>query len=254
MDNFLKKTTKDAGKKLLEHFKKEKNLFSLRKGSKEVVTRYDKEIDSLIIKEIEKKYPRHSIMTEESGMKDKSSDYLWIVDSLDGSGNFANKNPLFSVCIALLYKNEIILGSTYAPAIDEFYFAKKGRGAFLNGKRVVVSNVSQMKQSYFAFCDGHEKNKKKLSRVLGSVFENVVDLRKIGSAGVETGWIASGRLDGFLMFQGDPWDLASGVLITQEAGGKVTDFEGKPWRNERGNFIFSNKKTHNEIKALLSRN
>ena len=131
MENFIKNISKISGDELLKNFNKEKDLISLRQNSKEVVTKYDKEIDSLIIKEIEKKYPEHNILAEESGLKDNGSDYLWIIDSLDGSGNFANKNPLFSVCIALLFKNNLILGVTYAPAIDEFYFAKKGEGASL---------------------------------------------------------------------------------------------------------------------------
>jgi len=251
MEKFIKKITKQAGKKLLFYFKREKNLISLRQSSKTVVTKYDKAIDQFLIKEIEKKYPGHSILAEESGFKDKKSDYLWIVDSLDGSGNFANKNPLFSICLALLYKKELILAVTYAPAIDEFYFAKKGRGAFLNGRRIKVSQTAKLKDSYVVFCDGHEKNRKKLSRQLSAVFQNAIDLRKIGSAGVETGWVAAGRVDGFLVFQADPWDLASGTLILQEAGGMVSDFSGKSWGIRRGDFIFSNKKTHQQLKKLV---
>ncbi len=251
MQEFSKKLIKRAGDKLLSQFKQEKKLLSVRKGSKEVVTRYDKEMDEFLIKEIEKKYSKHSLLTEESGLNDKGSDYLWIIDSLDGSGNFANGNPLFSICIALLYKGEIIMGLTYAPAIDEFYFARKGKGAYLNGRRLGVSEVDRLKRSYIAFCDGFEKDKKMLSRKLSGIFENVIDLRKIGSAGVETGWVASGRMDGFLMFQGDPWDIASGVIITEEAGGRVTDFDGKFWQNRRGDFLFSNGRIHESLRKIV---
>ncbi len=233
-------------------FKKEKSLLSLRQSSKEVVTKYDKAIDIFLIAEIDKKYPNHSILTEESGFKDKCSDYLWIIDSLDGSGNFANGNPLFSVCLALLYKKELMLAVTYAPAIDEFYFAKKDKGAFLNGKRIKVSQTAKLKNSYVVFCDGYEKNRKKLSRQLSAVFQNSIDLRKIGSAGVETGWVAAGKVDGFLVFQGDPWDLASGTLIVQEAGGRISDFNGKPWSIKRGDFIFSNRKIHKKLEKLVN--
>ncbi len=252
MENFIKNISKISGDELLKNFNKEKDLISLRQNSKEVVTKYDKEIDSLIIKEIEKKYPEHNILAEESGLKDNGSDYLWIIDSLDGSGNFANKNPLFSVCIALLFKNNLILGVTYAPAIDEFYFAKKGEGAFLNKKRIKVSETKNLKNSYIYFCDGHEKDKDKLSKDLSLVFKNVIDLRKIGSAGVETGWVASGRADGFLIFKGDPWDLASGVLIIEEAGGKVSSFKNEPWVIKEGSYIFSNNKIHKNLINLLN--
>ncbi len=251
MENFIKKLTKEAGDKLLTYFKEEKKLLSLREGSKEVVTKYDKEIDLFIVKKIEEEYPEHSILTEESGMKKRNSDYLWVVDSLDGSGNFANGNPIFSVCIALSFKNELIISSIYAPALEEFYFAQKEKGAFLNGKKINVSSVESMKRSYVMFCDGHEKNKKFLSKKLSSVYEKVIDLRKLGSAGVETGWLALGRIDGFLMFDGDSWDLAAGALIVKEAGGEVTDFKGNPWEIKRGSFIFSNSKIHQELEESV---
>ncbi len=251
MEEFIKKLTKNAGDLVLPNFKKEKDLLSLRKGSKDVVTKYDKDADNYIVSEINKRYPEHGILTEESGFNGKKSDYLWIVDSLDGSGNFANGNPLFSVCIALSYREELILTSTYAPAIDEFYFAKKDKGAFLNGKRINVSSTKKVKDSYVAFCDGHEKDRKKLSGKLSLVFENAIDLRKLGSAGIEAGWVAMGRLDAFLMFEGDPWDLASGVLIVREAGGRVSDIKNDKWKRERGSFIFSNKKIHEEIRSLI---
>ena len=250
MEQFIKNITQKAGEDLFKYFKEEEDLVAVRKGSKEVVTKYDKIVDEMIVGEIEKEYPQHSILTEESGFKDKGSDYLWIVDSLDGSGNFANRNPLFSVCVALSYKGELLLGTTYAPVLNEFYYAKRGEGAFLNGEKISVRE-NDLESSYVVFCDGHEKDKKSLSQRLSRVFESVIDLRKIGSAGVETGWLASGRVDAFLMFQGDPWDLASGVLLVEEAGGMVTDLEGNPWRLERGDFVFSNGKNHNQIKKLI---
>mgnify|MGYP000075831187 CR=1 FL=1 len=103
MEDFIKQITKKAGEKALNWFK-EGELVSIRGTSKEVVTKYDKKLDEMIIKEIESKYPKHNLLTEESGEKNKGSQYTWIVDSLDGSGNFANKNPLFSVCVALMKK------------------------------------------------------------------------------------------------------------------------------------------------------
>ncbi len=251
MDNFIIKITKNTGDELLSWFKEDENLSSLRKGSKDVVTDYDKKADEMIIKEIESAYPHHNLLTEESGEKNKGSEYTWIVDSLDGSGNFANGNPLFSVCIALMKNEELVLGATYAPFLDEFYFAKKGEGAFLNGEKISVTS-NELKSSYLVFCDGGEKDKEMLSSKLSSLFKEAVDLRKIGSAGVETGWLASGRVDGFIVFQADPWDLASGALIVREAGGFVSDFEGFPWEAKRGDFIFSNSINHNQIKSILS--
>lgn len=197
MEKFLKILAKQSGDFLLSHFKKDKSLIGQRTTSKEAATKYDKISDKMIINEIEKKYPDHSILTEESGMHDKKSDWLWIVDSLDGTSNFANGNPLFSVCIALMHKNKLLVSSTYAPAIDEFYFAKKGKGAFLNGKKIKVSEISKMGYSYFFFCEGGDKTRQKAARIANKIFLQVTDLRKIGSGGIETAWVACGKADGY---------------------------------------------------------
>jgi len=236
----------------LENFKKEKELLSMRTTSKEAATRYDNESDKLIIEEIRNKYPEHNILTEESGLEDKNSDYLWIVDSLDGTGNFANYNPLFSVCIALLKNKELKLGAIYAPAIDEFYFAEKSKGAFLNNERISVSEVSSLEKSYIIFCEGAEKDRQRTSKIMNKIYPQVTDHRKIGSAGVETGWVASGKVDGYWTTRIEPWDVAAGVLLIQEAGGKVTDFKGNPWTPERKDLVCSNGKIHPKMKKEIS--
>ncbi len=250
MENFLLEITKKSGDFLMEKFKKREELFLVRKRSKDVVTEYDKKNDQLILEEIARKFPSHGVLAEESGFNKKDSDYLWIVDSLDGSGNFANGNPLFSVCIAISYKGEVVLGSVYAPAIDEFYFAKKGEGVFLNSKKIKVSENKKVEDSYLFFCDGYVKDKKNLAQKVSQIFERAIDFRKIGSAGVELGWVASGRGDGFIIFEGDPWDVAAGKLLVEEAGGLVTDFNGDRWSPKRGSYVFSNGKIHDELLGL----
>lgn len=252
MKKFLQKITKEAGEMALEFFKKEKSLISLRGTSKEVVTKYDKLLDNFLIEKIREKYPNHNLLTEESGFLKGKSDYLWIIDSLDGSSNFANKNPLFSICVALMKKRKLIFSSIYAPAINEFYFSQKGKGAFLNGKKIKVSKTFELSQSYILFCDGHEKNREKITKIFSRIFPKVKDLRKIGSAGIEIGWVASGRAEAFFVTKIDPWDVAAGVLLLKEAGGKITDFFGNPWQLESKNLLFSNKKIHPKILKLIS--
>lgn len=243
---FIKNLTKEAGERLLKGFRKEWRKVEGRATSKEAASEYDKKIDRFIVKEIEKKYPDHNLLTEESGYveNDPKSDWLWIVDSLDGTGNFSNSNPLFSVCIAVMEKSEIKFGAVYAPAIDEFYWAKRGKGAFLNGRRIKVSGVGRMDRSYGIYCEGSLGSNKKVSRLIGKIHFRVKDLRKIGSAGIETAWIAAGRGDFYFTTLIDPWDVAAGVILVEEAGGKVTDFLGRPWKPERSNLVFSNKKLH----------
>ncbi|GAI10554.1 unnamed protein product, partial [marine sediment metagenome] len=132
MKILMEDLARKAGDVLMKHFRQDCSLFALRSTAKEASIRYDKDVDRLIIAEIKRHYPHHSLLTEESGFLQGDPDWLWVVDSLDGTGNFANFNPFFSVCIALMHKNELLLGVTYAPAIDEFYLAEKGKGAYLN--------------------------------------------------------------------------------------------------------------------------
>lgn len=251
VEKFIKNLTREAGKKLLFYFKGENKLISLRGTTKEIVTRYDKIIDKFIIQRIEKEFPEYSILTEESGFIEKKKEFLWIVDSLDGSSNFANKNPLFSVCICLCINNEPFLSSIYAPMIDEFYFAKKSGGAYLNGKRIKVSKINRLKESYIVYCEGNEKNKKRIANIFHQVYPKVKDLRKIGSAGIESAWVAAGRVDAFFTTKIDPWDVATGILLVQEAGGQISDFQGNLWQIKRSDLIFSNCLIHKNLQNYL---
>jgi len=251
-EDFIKKLIIEAGKRALNFFQKDKSLISLRGQSKEVATKYDKILDRFIIKEIEKFFPRDSILTEESGYVRKNKEDLWVVDSLDGSSNFANQNPLFSISIAY-FKNKIqILAAVFAPALNEFYFAKKGKGAFLNGKRIFVSKVKNLSESYIVYCEGGEKKRERVAKILSKIFPKVKDIRKIGSAGIESCWVAAGRVDAFFTTQIEIWDVAAGILIVKEAGGKVTDFFGKKWKLKKQDLLFTNKFLHQKILPFLT--
>lgn len=253
MKTFIKNLTKKAGDYLETNFKKEKGLINLRTTSKEAALKHDRITDKMMIKEIKNSFPDHGILTEESGFIKGKSDWLWIVDSLDGTGNFANHNPLFSVCVALLYKNDLRFGAVFAPALKEFYFAQKGKGAFLNGKRIKVSEIEKIKESYVVYCEGNEKNKKRLARIINNIYPKVKDLRKIGSAGIETAWVAAGKADAYFTTRIDPWDVAAGVLLVKEAGGKISDFKGHPWQVVQSDLLFTNKKLHNKILRLITK-
>lgn len=256
MDNqkwkkFLENLARKAGGVLMEHFQQDRELVCVRKSAKEAATKYDKLVDELIIEEIRKSCPDHRILTEESGLQEGDPDWLWLVDSLDGTGNFANQNPFFSVCLALLHKDELILGAIYAPATNEFYVAEKGKGAYLNQKRIHVSVIGVLSQSYLLYCEGGETDRSRTGRILGRIYPEVVDIRKLGSAGLETAWIAAGRAEGYFTTKIEPWDVAPGVLLVREAGGKVTDFEGAPWRPKTSDLLFSNERAHARILDLL---
>ena len=240
-----------AGDVLIKHFRQDYSLFSLRSTAKEASVRYDKDVDRLIIAEIKRHYPHHSLLTEESSFLQGDPDWLWIVDSLDGTGNFANFNPFFSVCIALMHKSELLLGTMYAPAINEFYFAEKGKGAYLNGGRIRVSDITDLSQSYIFYCEGGEKDRSKTGKIISRVYPHVMDMRKLGSAGLEIAWVATGRGEAYFTTKIEPWDVAPGVLLIQEAGGEVSDFHGDSWKLQTSDLLFSNGKVHQELRDLI---
>jgi myo-inositol-1(or 4)-monophosphatase len=241
-----------AGSFLLGHFREEPELLALRTSAKEAATRYDKMTDDLIIGGIRDVFPNHSILTEESGLLQADPEWLWIVDSLDGTGNFANWNPLFSVCLALMHKSELILGVVHAPAIGEFYLAERGGGSYLNGRRIRVSDTADLQQSYLLYCEGGEKDRRRTGAALAAVYPKVVDIRKLGSAGLETAWVAAGKGEAYFTTKIEPWDVAAGVLLVREAGGRVTDLRGGEWVAQRGDLLFSNGRVHAPMLELLA--
>jgi myo-inositol-1(or 4)-monophosphatase len=248
----IESLARKAGDLLVKHFRQDWTLLKERSTAKEAITKYDKEVDRLIVEEIKRHYPRHSLLTEESGFLQDDPDWLWIVDSLDGTGDFANFNPFFSVCLALMHQDELLLGAICAPAIDEFYFAEKGKGAYLNAARIQVSDVSDLSQSYVFYCEGGDRDRARTGRLLHKVYPRVTDIRKLGSAGLETAWVAAGKGEAYFTTRIEPWDVATGVLLVQEAGGKVSDFQGNPWKPQTSDLLFSNEKLHEQILGLLS--
>lgn len=251
MIDFLENLIKQAGNFLFSHFRQDTYLQKQRYSVKDAITKYDRLVDELIAHEIRNKYPNHSILSEENGLTEGDSDWLWIVDSLDGTTSFANSNPLFSVCIALQYKGELLLGAVYAPAIGELYLAEKGKGAFLNHRRIHVSEVSKLEKSYLLYCEGGEKDRVRTGNILSKIYTKVMDIRKLGSAGLETAWVAAGKVEAYFTTKIEPWDVAPGVLLVQEAGGNVTDFQGNPWKTERSDLLFTNGKVHSKVLSVL---
>lgn len=249
---FMVHLTRKAGTVLLDSFQHDQALTAVRSTAKEAATTQDRIVDQLIIEEITTTYPNHCLLTEESGYHEGDPDWLWIVDSLDGTGNFANGNPFFSVCLALMYQDTLLLGTIYAPAINEFYLAERGGGAYLNQTKITVSTIRTLKRSYLYYCEGGDINRKRTGALLSTLYPEVTDIRKLGSAGLETAWVAAGRGEAYVTTKIDPWDVAPGVLLIEEAGGKATDFTAEAWNPERGDFVFSNGKVHADILKLVS--
>ena len=247
MRDFTIALARKVGGFLASHFREDSTLTAKRGTAKEIILKYDKQSDEMIVKEIRKKYPDHNLFTEESGLVDKGSDSTWFVDSLDGTSNFANGNPFFSVSIAVAKKGELQLGVIFAPFLDELYVAERGKGATLNGKRIHVSDTAAIGKSYIVACEGGELTTVPISRICAKLYPKVKDWRKLGSAALEGAAVATGRADAYITTSIHAYDVAAAVLLVREAGGVVTDFEGKEWQLRQGDLLASNRLLHKSI-------
>lgn len=244
------KFAKESGLFLLKEFKKRKR-FTKREHTKELKTIYDKSSEKLIRKSIQKNYPTHSILAEETGYLEKDPNFLWIVDPLDGTANFVNKDPFFSVSIALMINQKLEIGAIYFPILDEIFVAERNKGAFLNGRRIRVSDVSDIRKSYLVTCEGGEKSKERKAKLYKILASKAIDLRKLGSGSLECAWVACSRADAYISFKVFPWDVAAGILLVEEAGGKISNFKGREWKLRKTDLIVSNGRLHEKLIKLV---
>lgn len=242
---------KKAGKILLkkyENFDRTKIKF---KSKHEILTSADLAAEKEIIKIIKKNFPEHQILSEEAGEIKTKSDYKWYIDPLDGTTNFSMHNPLWAVSIALSYKNKVVLGLIYSPSLKELFWAQKNNGAYLNNKKISVSNNTESKVIN-AFCHGNTKKHIKTAiKYYTKQKMAKFDARQLGSASVELGYVACGRIESITIPGAKSWDVAAGSLLVKEAKGKVTDFNNKNWNLNSSDIIASNKKVHQQILKAL---
>lgn len=226
---------------------------SHKEGVNNLVTEADHAAEAAILSVIKKNFPDHQVLAEETGEHIRDSNYKWIIDPIDGTVNFAHGIPLCCVAIAIEKDDEIIMGAVYAPVLNELYFAEKGGGAFLNEKKISVSNETSVLQSclvtgfpytYINMVNGPLE-------VFSRLIRRGIPVRRLGSAAIDLCWVASGRFDGFYEHKLEPWDSAAGYLIVEEAGGKVTDHEGKKFSPYQHRIIATNGKIHDELLAVV---
>jgi len=236
-----------AGKILKKEFGKK--VWVKVKSKIDVVTKADKDADKAIVSIISKKYPEHKIVSEES-KHSKKSDYVWYIDPLDGTANFSSGIPFFSTSICLAYKGEIILGVVYDPLRNELFSAEKGKGAFVNGKRIRVSKESNLERAMIGADLGHVERNKTLSKLI-KADDIVRGQRILGSAALGLCYTACGRLNAYMAGHVFNWDIGAGTLIAGEAGGKVSDFKGKEWKLGEQTVFASNKTIHKKLLQKL---
>lgn len=222
------------------------------KDNYDLVTATDRASEALIVERLRSRFPSHAIVAEEGGGVESDSGYVWHVDPLDGTTNFAHGFPAFAVSLGLACRGEVIAGVVYDPLREELFAAEKDSGAYLNQQRIRVSAVSKMAQGLFA--TGFP-NARRHQNVNVHFFHQVAMLshgvRRAGAAALDLCWVASGRLDGFWEFGLKTWDVAAGLLIIDEAGGTHGDMDGGPYELGGPRLAASNGRVHDELLTLF---
>ncbi len=243
------RAARSAGNQILRAVDSVGQLQIDQKGKNDYASEVDRQAESEIIRIISKAYPNHGFLAEESGRQNSDSDYIWVIDPLDGTTNFLHGFPQFAVSIALKNKGVLEVGVVYDPQRDELFTAERGGGAMLNNRRIRVTRQTSLTGSLlgtgFPF-----KKQQHLEPYLGmfrALFIDSAGIRRAGAAALDLAYVASGRLDGFWEIGLHEWDMAAGVLLIKEAGGVVTDFSFKDKFLESGNLIAGNPKMHQLI-------
>ncbi|WP_199622386.1 inositol monophosphatase family protein [Paenibacillus alkalitolerans] len=242
------------------------NRFTSKGSASDLVTEVDKGAEKLIRNLIQTYFPTHSILGEEGAdpgaegaakalQAVKDDEYVWIVDPIDGTTNFIHGFPFYSVSIALAYRGEVIVGVIYDPSRDELFVAEKGKGAYVRGKRVTVSGEERLADSLLA--TGFPTERQAMLPLnmnqLSAIIPGARNVRAGGSAALHLAYVAAGRLTGFWEMNLNAWDIAAGMLLVQEAGGRVTDLSGKPYNLAVRNVAATNGLIHDELITELSK-
>jgi myo-inositol-1(or 4)-monophosphatase len=237
---------REAGALLMQYF--DQHIKIEYKGEADLVTVADRKSEALIRKRIRALWPSHDVLGEEEGLRDTGSENRWYVDPLDGTTNFAHGFPVFCVSMALQHKKEMIAGLCFDPTRDELFVAERGKGAFLNERPIRVSKVNKLVESLVGTgFPSHKRHKNPNIYFYHQITLRTHGVRRAGSAALDLCSVASGRLDGFWEFNLNPWDTAAGVLIVEEAGGRVTDFSGGPFQLNSRETLASNGSIHDEL-------
>jgi myo-inositol-1(or 4)-monophosphatase len=223
------------------------------KGDFDLVTQADRRSEEIIVSRLQKAFPEHSVAAEEGTGKDTGSEYRWHVDPLDGTTNFAHGYPCFCVSMALSRNNQLQLGVIYNPVYEELFTAERGQGAWFNGKKIRCSKIAAVKNSLL--CTGFPNHNRHANPNFHFYWDFTLrshGVRRDGSAALDLAYVACGRFDGFWEFGLNPWDTAAGVLLVEEAGGSVSDMQGRPYELGGPSILASNGLIHDEMVGVVA--
>ncbi len=236
---------------LLSHYLERKVGFEL-KGKHDLVTEADRASERLIVERLRTHFPSHGIVAEEGGGHESSSEFRWYVDPLDGTTNFAHGFPVFNVTLALEQAGEIVAGVVFDPTRQELFTAEKGGGAYLNNRRIQVSKAQTLEDSLVA--TGFPSRQRHLNVNIHFYYQLAMithGVRRAGAAAIDLAYVACGRLDAFWEFGLNPWDMAAGLLLIEEAGGRTSDMRGAPASVQGPHLLAGNGALHEEMVQLF---
>lgn len=246
-----------GGEIAMRYFRKGPLNYKEKERISDVQTIADIESGSEIISIIRKSFHHDNVLSEETGFLDNGGEHTWVIDDLDGTNPFRAGLPNFGVSVGCLYNNEPFLGAISLPFFGEIYSAEKGKGSYLNGTRIFVNDVEDLKKARVCIDYGHfGRRQKDLSKTSYSLIEEALYLDSYGCASESQCFVARGLISAYLHHDAYPWDFCAGTIIIQEAGGKVTDHEGKPlnWSKKDGMFLLaSNGLVHDQILKLINK-
>jgi len=255
--DFASSIAREAGQILLEGFRSQETEISF-KSRTNLVTSMDYASEKHLVSAIEKKYHNHTIIAEEGSGKESHGDYIWYIDPLDATNNYAHGIPIFCVSIGVYHANSNtpFCGVVYDPLHDELFSAQKNCGAFLNDEKIKVSPIDDLGYSILATGFPYDKENSEINNV--DNFQNFLPklqgIRRLGSAAIDLCYVACGRIDGYWEGELCQWDTAAGSLIVEEAGGTVTHYNGDLYTLDKKDIVASNGKIHKAMIEILDKN
>ena len=254
--NLITKACMKASRSLIRDFGEIENLQISSKGPGDFVTSADKRTEEILINELQKAHPEYGIVTEETGIINKSNTKnRWIIDPIDGTMNFMNGIPQFAISVGYEENNEIKCGVIFNPILNEMFYAEKGNGSYLNNSRIRVSSKRKIGDSLVVTGGpkGLSKIKDKIFSEYINISNNVSNVRKFGSAALDMAYVAAGRFDGYWQRELNYWDIAAGIIIVKEAGGFVEFFDEDNNKPLKKNILATNSSIHDQLSNLIKK-
>jgi myo-inositol-1(or 4)-monophosphatase len=241
-----------AGKIIKDNFRKQKEISY--KGKINLVTNIDKKAEETILKIIKKAFPNHNILAEESRHSyNPKEEFCWIIDPLDGTTNYVHQFPFVSVSIALQRNGESVLGVVYNPILEELFYSEIKKGSFKNGNQIYVSKTFEIGKAFLVtgFPYNMESENRNNIANFSKMIKRCRGIRRLGSAAIDLCYVAAGIYDGFWELGLMPWDTAAGILIVEQAGGKITKFDGSAYSVFDKEIVATNGYVHNDLLNIL---